>query len=191
VALNLAAVSAAACLGLSGCIGSKALTGIDNAYPKGWEPCAEIASSGICADLSGNYQDRGDYSDLIKDSDSNSLSKRLTRFDWQAESVRLSVPDSDSILVEILEGKSVKHSATLRRSRGDFDCEPRGTKIHARTYSGSDFGGYSKSHVRLYLRTSVDGSLIGEERNTGGGVLLWLVPVGGVQTIWFRWKKVE
>lgn len=131
-ALKLASMTAGICLSLTGCIG-KAFTGIDNAYPKNWEPSVGAHSATICADLSGNYQDLGDFSYLVKDSHSNSLSNRFTRIDWQAQSVRPSLPDSDTLLVEILEGKSVKHAETLRESRGDF-------------------GGYSKSNVRLYLR---------------------------------------
>jgi hypothetical protein len=188
--LRLAAYSATLGASLSGCIG-KALTGIDSAYPKEWEPRAGIPSSSVCTNLTGNYQDRGDYSYLVKDSDNDSLSKRLTRVDWQAESVRLSLPDSDTIVVEILEDKAIKHSETLRRSHGDFDCDSRGTKLADRNYSGADGGGIYKSNVRLYLRTSVDGALIGEERNSSGGALLWLAPVGGVQANWIRWKKVE
>jgi len=189
-ALRFDALLAAFGLSLSGCIG-KALTGIDSAYPKEWEPRTVIASASICADLTGNYQNWGDFSYLVKDSDTNSLSKRLTRVAWQAESVRLSLPDSDTIVVEILEGQEIKHSATLRKSNGDFGCDSRGTVIDDRGYSGADGGGFYKSHVRLYLRASRDGALIGEERNTSGGALLWVVPVGGVRTMWFRWKKVK
>jgi len=95
----------------------------------------------------------------------------------------------------VIELHAIRTNATvltrkLLRENGDWDIEKG--KIIFPTVNESTvdgFGGYQASST-FRLSIGSDGSLIGEDNRGSLGLALWLIPVGGTQTFWFRWPRI-
>jgi hypothetical protein len=76
----------------------------------------------------------------------------------------------------------------LSTANGKITCSDGAVILQPAVTIGADGTGGYRASKRLALRKAVNGDLIGEDRLFSVGALLWLVPVAGSQTFWYRWK---
>jgi hypothetical protein len=176
---------------LAGC-GSKLITGYDSSYPQQWPTRLPVVEQRHCADIAGTYSNLGRYIHKYGTDNQSSptelLAFRLTKqVAWVGE-VRLSLVDSDSLVVELLDNTKVVTKITLLKSLKQFDCDHGVLVLPPDRWSNGDGTGGYRASMRLSLQKAVDGSLIGEDRLFSIGAVLWLVPIAGSQTYWWRWS---
>ncbi|MBN4078741.1 hypothetical protein JYT96_01930 [Gammaproteobacteria bacterium AH-315-C21] len=167
------------------------MTGISNAYPKGWP---ELASGILeCPDISGVYKDRGLYSHRSGNF-SEFLAYRLDdrNITFRADSVRVSKIDGDtfSVVAFNVEGKPFE-AFTLSRGAGDYECVEGKIWLPTSEESVADGTGFVGTETKIGFSKAIDGSLIGETRHFSYGVAMWVVPGATTQVFWYQWQLAE
>lgn len=161
--------------------GCAALTGISSDYPRGWPHLARQASG--CPDLTGRYINDAQYSYLPTPA-ANGLLERLDGKRGRAISLR-SLPQQLVIEAEPASGEPYRR--TLSMAAGDFSCVDGALVLKPIIESAAEGVGGYRSERRLGLRRAANGDLIGEDRLFSIGAVVWLVPIAGSQTFWYRW----
>jgi hypothetical protein len=140
---------------------------------------------GECPDLSGSWANKGTVS-FSQGSWSGLLSYQLTKGFATPAVVGISARQNQ-LVVEFDPGNpSGKIAATLRPGE-DFKCEQGALWLQPKIRSDAGgLGGYRATTVLGFRRTT-NGNLIGEERLSSVGAALWVIPVVGSQTFWYRW----
>jgi len=174
-------------------LGCSTLTGIDNKKPSDWTLVTQ--PSDLCEQLSGEYRNYGSSTYSPKGG-SPFLAYRFgmnVKYVQDLESIKtVKIKCIDNAVIEL---HAIRTNATvltrkLLRENGDWDIEKG--KIIFPTVNESTvdgFGGYQASST-FRLSIGSDGSLIGEDNRGSLGLALWLIPVGGTQTFWFRWPRI-
>ncbi len=175
---------------LTGCILNDITTGMDSSRPKLW-PVANYDEAMICPDISGVYKNIAEY---LRKSDrgeqEDNLWYRLTGIkgkDYHDKKIKIHPIIENQIVVDILVGETVIRSKTLAQKAGDFDCDGGRIWLRKRIYSAIEGTGGYRNEAKFGIERANDGSLIGEDHLTGTGALLWVIPVLGTQSTWFRW----
>jgi hypothetical protein len=174
---------------ITGC--GSVLTGISSNYPKGW-PTIQISQG--CPDLTGSYQTIGEYS-YQQRRHSNNLLARIGGSLFNLDLITLESLTLESspgfLRVTVINSSGDKIEKTLSESSGDFSCE-EGALIFSPVIQkiGDGTGGYRASQ-RLSLKKVNDGSIVGEDRLFNIGAVMWLVPIAGFQTFWYRWHPIN
>ena len=70
---------------------------------------------------------------------------------------------------------------------GDFSCVDGALVLKPIIEGAAEGVGGYRSERRLGLRRAANGDLIGEDRLFSIGAVMWLVPIAGSQTFWYRW----
>jgi len=170
---------------LSAC---QAMTGISHRYPESWPELIRTASS-QCTDISGTYVEKG-VCNYPLHCNSLSLFNRLASteaqpIDQSTVTVKQLSPDQIEVSLSNKDGMATKQ---LSSKSEDFVCEDGAVWIK----QGEDFhaegvGVASRKYIMGFKKAS-DGSLIGQHRNTGWGLVMWVVPIGGTQILWYKWS---
>lgn len=168
------------CMFLTGCA---PLSGLSDSYPTKWPT---VQNSRGCPDLTGSYMPIGLYSNL-PEIDSNNLPSRM----------RLGSSTSGPIILESSLGalKAIvtnvdgtkRFEVTMHEASNDFSCADGALVLRPIVQRGAGGTGGYRSERTLFLRRANDGSLIGEDRLFSVGAALWIVPIVGSQTYWYRW----
>ena len=170
-----------------------AVVGRSNEYPENW-PKVEPVDGELCPDLSGTYYDTArstyDQDCLACRSLSNTLGGYFAN-NFRQQTTKVTQVGSNEIGIEVVESNQVVFNGRLLSGNGDFICNSEGVWVGERQYSTAEGVGYDKGKVVYGLSRAVDGSLIGQKRNTGFGMLLWIVPLWGGEITWFKWTPVE
>ncbi len=173
------------CLIQTGC---SALTGISGDYPKSW-PLFPPTSSKDCPNLSGKYQNLATYS-FLPAYEANSLSRRLGLATDDVKSITLT-HSLNTLTIETLDNKNGVDKLVLSQSANDFTCSDGAITLPPVVVKAGDGTGGYRSTRRLFLWRAADGSLVGEDKLFSVGALLWLVPIVGGQTFWYRWSLLN
>jgi hypothetical protein len=107
--------------------------------------------------------------------------------------LRLRAQGSNQILVEaLLEGR-VLASRTLTVQPVPEDSRRWGAalRLENKGNSGASNLGLGWDSGSVDLRRGADGYLYAEERNSGGGLLFYVVPFYGSSTHWMRWAPAR
>lgn len=161
---------------LSGC---QALTGIDSSYPNYYGKLPTLGTT-ECPNISGTFTNEGNASHSYSPLD-GLLSYYLAGPKPKPSKVNIiSKPDQISIS---FDGKYVKDL----KIGNDYTCQEGAIWLKPIISGGAEgLGGYRAEKV-LGLRKALNGNLIGEDRLSSVGALLWVVPIIGSQTFWYRW----
>lgn len=162
--------------------GCDTLTGISSEFPSG-SPEVTRASPG-CPNLDGEYENVAHYSYLV-DTDANKLAERLA---WGRAATVIIRSEGDQLNL-VFQGSQGERFFRKLSAPADFECLDGGLVLRPMKASGADGTGGYRSERRLMLRRAVNGDLIGEERLVSVGALLWVLPIVGSQTYWYRWRR--
>jgi hypothetical protein len=175
---------------ITGCLG-KAVTGFDSDYPRTW-PNLALTNGMDCPDISGTFKEIGAYTyKYFEHQPLESLTYRLVGSPATTTAiVEISRWDEDALLVEVRNGSVAGKSHKLSRSRGDFSCDAQGVSLNPKVIQGAEGVGGARVTLKLGLKKAIDGSLVGEERMSSVGLVMWVIPITGDQTYWFRWQSV-
>ena len=170
------------------------LSGIDNDFPKNWSPVK--TSGGLCADISGYYENKGAASYVPSGGAQYlhyrfDLEPKFPLLDTEHDVIRLQCIDDKSVLVTQIRSGVPIATRDLVLSVEGYRLASNSLTFPERRESGADgTGGYTVG-IDFDLLVSDDGSLIGRQHQVGVGAVLWLVPMAGAQTFWFKWSRAE
>ncbi|OOG41831.1 hypothetical protein B0B52_10950 [Polaromonas sp. A23] len=171
--------------------GCSTLSGIDSNYPKGW-PLVESADTN-CPNLSGDYQNRGSYS-YSPLGGSHYLAYRFgmhvnTVRELDAiDTIRIHPVEDDAVLVEARSSGVVVMSRRLSFKTKELSCSSGAMVFAPATAKTLDGFGTAVKKSTVWFKKGVDGSIIGEENSSTAAAALYVVPIVGSQTFWYRWK---
>jgi hypothetical protein len=170
--------------------GCQAMSGISGKYPQYYPDVLD--SKSLTCDISGTYMTEGICS-YITVCESLSLFERLSGMrekvaDGRSITITQVSANEMEMSVKTTQGVVTKHLSSVKN---DFTCEngviwiKQGGLFHA-----EGVGVANRKYVMGFAK-AVDGSLIGEHRNSGWGLLMWAVPIAGTQTLWYKWDPAE
>jgi hypothetical protein len=154
-----------------------------------------MTNDNICTQLNGEYLNKGEFSYSPKGG-SEYLAYRfgfnldsLKNLD-SIHSLKVSCANGNALLIGLDYDRSSSSIKTVTSSSDGWHFES-GTLILPiiKNAVGDGFGGYS-ARERFQIFVGSDGSLIGKQTTSSVGLALWIIPVGGSQTFWFRWQKL-
>lgn len=179
LAIGVLAVLAAGC---------SALSGIDNRYPAEWPV---VSTESGCPDITGDFANRGNYSYSPLGGShflAFQLDIPLTNHQFSVvEHVRIQWIKDGEFLVEALSSSNSIAQKQLSLAAGDFSCDTGALVFPSKSETNADGFGVAAENRVLLLRRASDGSIIGEERSSVAALAMYVVPMGGVQTFWYRW----
>ena len=170
-------------------------------FPIDWPPL-KTAYKNICPDISGVYKDLG-ISDAkgkcqVRDGYTYgycySLSAELlsTHIDTSETTRAEIIQDGDSRLeVIVSDGQKEIHRQSLLLERGDYECREDGVWVTHPKRAFADGTGYASDRIRVGFLKSEDGALVMQEKGSSFGLGLYIIPVIGSWTQWYRWEPVE
>ena len=194
------AITLIVALTLSGCVSS-------DRYPEDWP--ARVIGDAECPDLSGVYEnsglgsgdilfcrgcpDSGDYRQCAEKCTDPTVQLSEIFFDIVLASkrkVHIVAANGSSIEIRIDDQDAGGNDRPLQGSRSDFECSDGKLRLILDRGLEVDLGGMAYATKRLDLVRAIDGSLIGEFRYTGKGVIFVAVPAGWSETHFIRWPTV-
>ena len=174
------AAAAGAWLVASGCVISHP------DYPASWSP---LVGGSTCSVLTGTYEDRGvegETGAAVFRGQAVSLSRIL----FPGETSRATVVvvtglASDTLEIASWDGPRPLKSLRLQAASGDYRCRGGAAEISATALIGEQVTGAHTDHFKL--SKAGDGSLVLKHSTSGFGLIL-VVPVGGSEDRWYRFK---
>jgi hypothetical protein len=172
------------------------LTGISPDYPESWPSLKRLPYT--CSHLVGQFENdgiathasRGGSRYLIYEL---GIAEGLDSFSalHEVNPIRIRCIEGDKLVFEGLHGNKIVKEKTLSRTRNEWVANKEGIEVVSRQESEADALGGHTGRRTLVLSLAEDGSLIGRERFTSAGLLFWLIPLGGPQTFWHQWQRVQ
>ena len=181
----------------AGCISS-------DRYPENWP--VRVTDDTECPDISGVYENIGlgsgdilfcrgcpdsvDYRQCADKCTDHVVQLSEIFFDSTLAyegNIRIDVPNEGSIEVEIDSQDVGNDVRLLVRNDGDFECSDGRLKLTLDRDLEVDLGGIAFSSRQLNLVKAIDGSLIGEFRYKGKGVIFVAIPAGWSEKHFIRW----
>lgn len=185
----------------SGCVST-------DRYPESWSP--RILADAECPDISGTYGNVGRGSgdilfcpDCAEGSDYHQCAEQCTDDLLQLSEVFFEATLAVESNVGITQMRDSKIEAwvenqdlaedfrSLSRDEGDFACNEGQIWLPLDRDLEVDLGGIAVSSKTLGLMKAADGSLIGEFRYKGTGVIFVAIPSGWSETHFIRWPSIE
>jgi len=158
--------------------------------PSNWT-LPEPAPIGTCPDISGQYIGLGES---IKNKTTVPLGYELfiknhPLVKWQEVS-HISIQQQGQNLLNIVAWKDneVLYSASLSKDSDDFTCEDGWLKIEKWTLWGIGMAAETSATSRSFA--TADGYLL-EKRESGGLLMLAILPIPGSSVEWFRFAPYE
>jgi len=165
------------------------MTGIDGTYPASW-PALDKRDSG-CPNLTGQFSNRGNYTYAPLGGSSFlsfQLGIPLTERQFSAvDAVRVSPMENGVLMVEAMSSGAAVATRRLSLANGDYSCNGGAFVFSAKSETQADGFGVARKSSTLSLMRGNDGSIIGEERSSTLAAAMYVIPMGGVQTFWYRW----
>ena len=174
------AAAAAAWLGASGCVISHP------DYPASWSP---LVAGSTCSVLTGTYDDQGIEGETgapVFRGQTVSLSRILFPGETgRATTVVITALSTDTLEIAASDGTRLLKSLRLLAARRDYRCRAGAAEISATALVGEQVAG---GHTDAYkLSKAGDGSLVLKHSTSGFGLIL-VIPVGGSEDRWYRFK---
>lgn len=144
-----------------------------------------------CPDLSGVYSNSASYADQGGDSSrflSWHLRVPLPLNDPFADRIRIHPWKDGKLLVEAFSSGKLTAQRELDQAEGHVSCEGGAMLFPPEVSTQTDaLGGARTTKVRLVRKDDSDGAITSQERTTAAALALWVIPLGGRQSYWFRW----
>lgn len=119
-----------------------------------------------------------------------SLGYRLAReIAGGSGTVRLVQRGDRELRVEVSRADGTIGTSVIAAGEDGFLCTDGGVWVKGPTAILKDGTGYSRAYKSTTFRKTVDGSLAGQHRNAGFGLVLWLIPIPVAQEYWFMWPR--
>lgn len=171
-------------------------------YPSQWPPLASLSQE-QCFDISGSYRALSEPDP--GNTDQRNLSLLYFLFERDLENrpaIKISVTDTmiatlkqrgsqgDHFLkITLHEGPTVIYEEELSERKGDFQCSSSEIEIdHGWRFININVGPASQKDIYKLLKDE-EGSLILKGVSTGGGAIMFVLPVWGKGIEWWRWEK--
>lgn len=180
-----------------GCISS-------DRYPENWP--VRVIDDTECPDISGVYEnaglgsgdilfcrgctDSGDYRQCAEKCADHVVQLSEIFFDSTLayeRNIRIAIPNEGSMEVRIDNQDAGNEARLLVRDDGDFECSDGRLNLILDRDLEVDLGGIAFSSRHLNLVKALDGSLIGEFRYKGKGVIFVAIPAGWSEKHFIRW----
>jgi hypothetical protein len=177
-----------ATLGLLG--GCQTMTGISHTYPGSWPELPRTTSS-ECPDISGKYVENG-ICNYPLHCNSLSLAERFSSTKTinavPETTVTIKQPSAEQIELSFSTSTGI-FTNSLSSKFGEFVCESGAIWIkQGESFKAEGVGVASRKYTMGFMKSS-DGSLVGQHRNSGWGLVMWVIPVGGAQILWYKWDS--
>ena len=137
-------------------------------YPKDWSHVPDAA--GTCPDLTGDYanRDQGDTPELL----TKWILPKTTYPLERIERVRMAGPKNGNVTVRLMEGPSTEVAVREWKQDAEYRCENGWLVLQLESFVlPLPAVGYS---VEARLARNVDGRLVVETTETGGGVVVFV-----------------
>ena len=171
-------------------VGCQAITGISNDYPSQWPELA-LTSESQCSNISGTYIEKGKcnypHSCSITSLSERLLPKNKKYIDGNTVTIK-HISNNIEIAFATNDGLVTNQ---LSYDSKDFTCENGAIWIkQGESYQSEGVGMASRKYIMGFKKAS-DGSLIGQHLNSGWGLVMWVIPVGGTQVLWYKWAPTN
>lgn len=175
--LTRAVAAAALLLLLSGCVHSH------ERYPVEWGAPPSPPAEG-CRQIEGRYRDRGESA--AEPGDPGSLAALFGEEGHGATHVSFSMPTDEVLEVTVRAGTEPVLTKTLKRGK-HFSCEGGRLRLSGWNFTeGNVVFGVGRT-TRSF--TASDDHLVAEVKETGGGIVFIVIPLGYSESRWYRFAR--
>lgn len=170
-------------------LGCQAFSGVSHKYPDEWPKTIE-ADHNQCPDISGLYLNNDGICKYPSLCESKRLYSRLTNQSGAGNAVLISKVNDAELIIRLKHNEKITGNNILKEG-SDYKCEGGSVWFGQGKSNYADDLGYIDREFTMGFRKAEDGSLIGQHRNSGWGLAMWLVPVGGTQILWYKWDETN